>query len=301
MRLELVPKNRVALLLLTLGCAVGCRKVEAQVSKPSPPVVRAVVERVLIQGGAIELVLEIPIDGKARRRPVVLGIPGMRNGLLAAGAIYGHYKIQWPLIKDAPPPPPTKNTFGTFVLMSSSPARLGDTYLHTISRTAWDLLPQIVDHLVSRDDVDPKRIAVGGASTNGFAVLQAVSREKRLAAVGVFVACGDYLRFLQDSGMGMQGKPLELEPEYEAWIRTQEVVRFPDTLPPTPILLTGHVGDPLIPITCIDATADVLGPAFARAGVPERFEYHRLDVEGHGFTATDQAAFEAFVRRWVLD
>jgi dienelactone hydrolase len=237
---------------------------------------------------------------RKRRRPVVLGLPGMRNPVLAAGAIWGDYRIQWSRLKDAPPPPPTEHTVGNFVLTSASAAELGKRYLEGISRTAWEFLPLILDHLVARPDVDPKRIALGGASTNGFAALQAASREKRFAAVGAFLACGDYFRFLQDSSMGMAGKPLALDPAYADWIRTQEVIRFPDTLPPTPILLTGRVGDPLIPIACVDTTAEVLTDAYLRAGVPGNFRFERFALEGHGYAANEQAAWEAFLRGRVL-
>lgn len=254
----------------------------------------------LLHDGAIELTLEIPIDGSHRRRPVVLGLPGVRAMVLKAGGIWGDYTIQWARLKDAPPPPPTEHTVGTFVLTSPSAAVLGRSYLEGISRTAWEFVPEILDHLVARDDVDPGRIALGGASTNGFVALQAASRDERFAAVGAFLACGDYLGFLRDSSMGMAGKPLALDPAYAKWVEAQEVVRVPDTLPPTPLLLTGRVGDLLIPIACVDTTAQVLSDAYLRAGVPDRFTFMRLTMEGHGFGPDERGAWEAFLRRFVL-
>ncbi|MCW5893178.1 MAG: hypothetical protein KIT14_21905 [bacterium] len=295
-----MPARRLLpVLLVLLVVASGC--IRGAKAAPAGGALRANVERVLLHDGAIELTLEIPIDGSHRRRPVVLGIPGMRAPVLQAGAIWGDYTIQWTRLKDAPPPAPTEHTVGTFVLTSASAAVLGRKYLETISRTAWEFVPEILDHLTARDDVDPGRIALGGASTNGFAALQAASREKRLAAVGVFLACGDYLTFLQDSSMGMAGKPLALDPAYADWIRTQEVIRFPDALPPTPILLTGRVGDPLIPIGCVDTTAQVLTDAYLRAGVPDRFTFDRFELEGHGYNVDEQNAYDAFLRRWILN
>lgn len=295
-----VPARRLLPLVVVLAVvAAGC--IPRARAAPRGGALRASVERVLLHHGAIELTLEIPIDGSHRRRPVVLGMPGMRATVLEAGAIWGDYTIQWTRLKDAPPPPPTHDTVGTFVLTSPSADVLGRNYLETISRTAWEFLPEIVDHLVTRDDVAPDRIALGGASTNGFIALQAASREKRLAAVGVFLACGDYFRFLQDSSMGMAGQPLRLDPAYADWVRTQEVIRFPDTLPPTPLLLTGRVGDPLIPIACVDTTAEVLADAYLRAGVPDHFTFARLQLEGHGYNVDEQRAYEAFLRRWILE
>lgn len=297
MRVAVIDRRLLPLLVLLAIVASGCIP-RAKAAAPGGAV-RASVERVLLHGGAIELTLEIPIDGSRRRRPVVLGIPGMRPSVLQAGGIWGDYTIQWGRLKDAPTPPTTKSTVGTLVLTSASAAELGRNYLETISRTAWEFIPEIVDHLVQREDVDPKRIALAGASTNGFAALQAASREKRLAAVAVFLACGDYFRFLQDSSMGMAGKPLALDPAYADWIRAQEVIRFPDTLPPTPLLLTARVGDPLIPVACVDTTAQVLADAYLRAGMPERFTYARFEIEGHGYNVDEQRAYEAFLQRWI--
>ena len=97
--------------------------------------------------------------------------------------------------------------------------------------------------------------------------------------------------------MGMSGKPLELDPSYARWIAQHELVRHPQRIVHAAVLMVNRIEDPLIPISCADATAKALARAYERAGVPERFRYVRVAEPGHGVGV--QEANEAMV--WLQD
>src|SRR5262249_20098378 len=105
---------------------------------------------------------------------------------------------------------------------------------------------------------------------------------------------------LRFSSMGMEGKPLELDPSYERWIRSQEVIRHPERLVHAALYMMNRADDQLIPVSCADATARVLTRAYARAGHPTRFRYLRLPGGGHGFGAEESEAAIGWFQQRLL-
>ena len=134
--------------------------------------------------------LEIPL-APAGRKPAVIALLGENDALRAAGAIVVSF-IDW---SAKPPPPPAENTAGKWVLASPSAAVLGREYLRSIARTANEVIPRVVDYLVTLPEIDPGRIGMTGSSTNGFITLEAVAADGRLSAAVAVAACGDHLRF----------------------------------------------------------------------------------------------------------
>jgi hypothetical protein len=63
--------------------------------------------------------------------------------------------------------------------------------------------------------------------------------------------------------------------------------------------MINRAADPLIPVSCADETARVLGEAFARAGAPQRFRYLRLEGEGHGQSPAELDATMAWLKQWL--
>ncbi|TMA56511.1 MAG: hypothetical protein E6J75_09560 [Deltaproteobacteria bacterium] len=156
-------------------------------------------------------------------------------------------------------------------------------------------------HGVTLPEIDPGRTGMTGSSTNGFITLQAVAADGRLSAAVAVAACGDHLRFLRFSSMGMAGQPLQLDPEYERWLHGQEPIRHSERLVHAALLVVNRVDDPLIPISCAESTAHVLERAYARAGVPERFRFVRTQESGHGVGKAEGEEALAWLRRWLLE
>lgn len=246
--------------------------------------------------------LHIPRTSEPRK-PTVISMLGDRASLLRHGLLVVTYRINWeshkPPVPPAPPAPPPENTVGKWILASPSAAVLGREYLRLIATTANRLIPHILDYLETVPEVDPARIAIAGSSSNGFIALQAVARDRRLVAASVLAGCGDYHRFLQYSSLGMEGRPLELDPAYERWVRTQEVARHPGRVVHAAVLMVNRDRDPIIPFSCAEETARLLRRAYERAGVPERFRFTVINGDQHGLDARDGEETLAWLYRWM--
>ena len=283
--------------LVLLVAALGaCRGAAPRAPNPVPPVREFLVREANVPQHPITVRLEIPL-APAGRKPAVIALLGENDALRAAGAIVVSF-IDW---SAKPPPPPAENTAGKWVLASPSAAVLGREYLRSIARTANEVIPRVVDYLVTLPEIDPGRTGMTGSSTNGFITLQAVAADGRLSAAVAVAACGDHLRFLRFSSMGMAGQPLQLDPEYERWLHGQEPIRHSERLVHAALLVVNRVDDPLIPISCAESTAHVLERAYARAGVPERFRFVRTQESGHGVGKAEGEEALAWLRRWLLE
>jgi dienelactone hydrolase len=168
-----------------------------------------------------------------------------------------------------------------------------------VATNADDVVPKVLDYLVTVPEVDARRIGIVGASTNGFIALQAVAHDRRLAAASVLSACGDYHAFLRDSTLGMDGAPLALEPDYDRWLRGIEPIRAPERVTHAAVLMVNRDGDPVIPIQCADVTAHVLGGTYARAKIPDRFRYRVIESSAHGLDQRDAEESLAWLGRWL--
>jgi dienelactone hydrolase len=243
--------------------------------------------------------LHIPPTAEPRKATVISTL-GDRASLLRHGFLVVTYRINWEVLKrPEAPPPPLENAAGKWVLASPSPKILGRDYLRSLTTIGNELIPHIIDYLVTVPEVDPARIGFAGNSTNGFVALLAVARDRRLAAAVVLAACGDFHRFLRYSSMGMEGRPLELAPSYARWLRSQEVIAHPARVVHAAVLMVNRDEDPIIPIACADTTARALERAYRRAGVPERFRYVVLHGEQHGLDKRDVEETLGWLDRWL--
>ncbi len=293
-----------ALLLLVFVLAAACGP--RRDPPPAPPVSSrdAELERIetretQLDDDFVTVRLHIPPTPEPRK-PTVIAM-GDRSALLGRGFLVVTYRINWDVHNQSPPaaPPPAEAPVGEWVLASPSPDVLGREYLRAVATTANEVIPKIVDWLVTVPEVDPARIGIIGASTNGLVTLQAVARDHRIAAAVALAACGDYHAFLRDSSMGMDGQPLALDPAYERWIRTQEIVRHPQRAVHTALLMVNRNRDPVIPFSCVEPTAKALERAYRRAHVSGRFRFTVFDSDRHGLDARDATAAWAWFDRWL--
>jgi hypothetical protein len=290
-------RRTAAATLLALGLAACAR---GRAPSAGPPGPAAETRETTLEGGTITVRVRIP-SAPPGPKPAVLGTLADPATLLASGIVVVTYGFNWNLIaaKLPPPPAPPKNTVGLWLLAAPSPKTIGTGYLHLIAHDATLVIPRVLDHLAGVPEVDPTRIAIAGSSTVGFTALQAVAADRRLAAAVVAVACGDYHRFLHRSSLAMNGRPLDLEPRYDRWLRQNEPVAHPDRLVHAALLMVNGADDPAVPAVCATETARVFAAAYAAAGVPERFRF--LLVPGGGHVLGDRVPYEelAWWYRWL--
>jgi len=265
----------------------------------APQVVRYRVLETRLLEAAVFVHVEIP-PAPEGAKPTVLTLLGDTGPILAAGFNAVTYKVNWDRLRGPTTAPlPTDRTAGKWVLASPSPGSIGERYLRRAARDGGEVVPAILDWLQTLPEVDSRYFGMVGVSTGGFATLQAVAADTRITAAVAVAACGDYHIFLRDSSMGMEGKPLALDPDYDDWLRSQEIVRRPDAVTHTALLMQNRIADELIPIACADATARALEAAYTGAGRAERFRYQRGEQQGHGIDRRERKAAMDWLRRWL--
>src|SRR5438093_1035678 len=158
-----------------------------------------------------------------------------------------------------------------------------------VAYDANEAIPKVLDYLATLPDVDPARTGIGGTSTSGFVALQAIAVDRRLIGAAVVSACGDYHRFLHLSNLAMNGHPLDLDPAYDAWLRTQEPIRHPESLVHAALLMVNGAEHRPVPLSCAEATARTLQRAYVRRRLARRFRFVVVPSVGHvlGPRATD--------------
>jgi len=294
-------------LLVVVSLAAACARSGPPPASPAATSPDFEVREVTLENGWLFTKLEIPRT-PAGRKPAVVVLGGKGAPLRYAGIIVVTFRQNWASLKaleapqrppGEPPPPPPQNTVGSWLLAAPTAKTVGQGYFQLITSQAHDL-SRVVDYLLTLPEVDRTRIGVMGLSTSGFVTLQAVAYDERLSAAAVVASCGDYLQLLHESNLAMGGKPLDLDPTYERWLRDEEPIRHPARLTHAALLMVNGDADLTVPRSCIERTAQTLQRAYARAGVPERFRFVMFAGEGH--TLSDSAQYEvlAWWYRWFV-
>src|SRR5439155_649433 len=94
---------------------------------------------------------------------------------------------------------------------------------------------------------------------------------------------------LHPSNLALHGHPLALGPDYDAWLRTQEPIRHPESLVHAALLMVNGAEDRAVPLSCAEATARTLQRAYVRRRLARRFRFVVVPSVGHvlGPRATD--------------
>jgi dienelactone hydrolase len=257
---------------------------------------------VSLAGGFVTVHLEIP-PLPAGPKPVILAPVGDAKSLLEAGAITAMFQVHWdqlaPLAPKTSTEPP-KNTVGEWLLASPTAGSVGHAYFSLLTVDANQTIPSVIDYLVTMPEVDADRIAIAGASTTGFRALQAIARDRRIKVGVVFSAAGDYHCFLHLSRLAMKGEPLALDPDYEAWLRTEEPIRHPERLTHAALLMVNGTEDLAVPYPCAQRTEQVFRRAYRRAHAEDRYRPVTLDGAGHTLDDRAQQEAMAWLNRWLF-
>lgn len=241
-----------------------------------------------LDGGFLELRLTLP-DGSPPF-PTVISFLGADEALVGAGFAVATFTLHWEMLRGlAPPPPPpppagdapaaSDGPMGVWLLASPTPRTVGQPYFGLIAASVR-AVGRVVDHLATRADVDAGRLGIAGSSTNGFVALEAAA-DARIRAVVAVAAAGDYLCFLERSGLAMRGAPLALDPAYARELHARQPAEHPERLTHAAVLLVNGAADVAVPAACAERTAAALRPAYERAGVADRFELVLVEGAGH--------------------
>jgi hypothetical protein len=273
----------VATLAAMGGCSPGSVAPVTPRAPVPPPNPTAPVEfseqTFSLHNGWIRGTLLVPAGASsASRRGVVINPLLDPARLLERGLVVARYRPHWDSLPHRPQPKePDRDrsddqTVGVWLLASPSPRVIGQSYFHLIWAEGKSA-GSVVEYLAGLDFVDTAKIGMAGISTNGFKVYAALLADVPLRAAVIVGACGDYHAFLRDSPVALGGATLDLEPDYELWLRQREPIRNGQRFVGSSLMLVNGGRDHVIPSVCADDTASVLTAAYERAGVAERFRY----------------------------
>jgi dienelactone hydrolase len=313
-RTPLAPARLAARALAALalsGCAAGAPPLA--VAQPSAPAPGVEVREVALQGGFLHVALKIP-HAPPGRKPVIIGALADEASLLADGFAIARLRHDWSVLgglhekgAEAGSGAAEPDRVGQWMLAAPRPGLVGRDYFAVIGVHAHESIPAAVDWLETQPDVDPRRIAIAGSSTNGFVALEALEAEPRLAGGVIRSACGDYHAFLRSSSLALADDPrwlpdgrLVLDPDYEKMLDAREPIRFTDALPPRPLLMLNGTEDRAVPFACAERTAEVLRAAYARAGAADRFRFVTYSGAGHDLGADARVEALRWWERWLL-
>jgi dienelactone hydrolase len=318
---------RIALLIL-LSAFAACKSAARPASAPLPPPLpsgapadgpRTEATNAVLAGGWIDVSLSVPRVGTGPF-PVVISPIVADDTLLERGFAVARFHTNWESLRGLPgpaasppaasgpaaPPDDGATTVGKWLLTAPRPGIVGRAYFDIITTDAEKSLPQVVDWLVTRPEVDPARIALTGSSTSGFVALQAMAVEPRIAVGVVRVACGDYLTFLRSSSLALNDDPrwlpdgkLALDPDYAVEIAAREPIRNADRYPPRPLLLLAGERDQAIPIACVDNTVTRFRAAYHADGADDRFRFVSYAEGGHNLSGDANAEILPWLERWM--
>jgi dienelactone hydrolase len=308
---------RIVLLILLVvlpACKSPVRHVAAPslAAAPEAPAVDIFTTR--LARGWIEVTVSAPRE-PAGPKPVVISPIVPETELLERGFVVVRFHTNWESLRglggkrataDTDPVQPSQAQVGAWLLAAPRPGIVGRAYFDIISMDAENVVPQVIDYLITLPEVDASRIALTGSSTSGFVALQAMAVEPRIAVGVVRVACGDYMRFLKSSSLALNDDPrwladgkVVLDPDYAVEIAAREPIRQADRYPPRPLLLLAGEKDRAIPFACVETTVQRFDATYRKRGAGERFRFIAFPESGHNLDDVANAAIVPWLEQWL--
>jgi dienelactone hydrolase len=186
--------------------------------------------------------------------------------------------------------PPHYDPVQEHTLIGIGPILLGSNTAHY---RVWDAM-RCIDYLVSRTDVDPRRIGVTGNSGGGTEAAYLAALDDRIAAAAPGCFLTSYRRLLETSG------PQDAEQNIHGQLRAGlDEADYVALAAPRPVQILAATRDATFDIT---GTWELFREAkrfYAVAGHPERVDLVEVD-DVHGFTVHLREAAVRWMRRWLI-
>lgn len=150
---------------------------------------------------------------------------------------------------------------------------------------AWDDM-RTVDYLVTRPEVDPKRIGCLGVSLGGWRTIFLAGLDERIAAACV-VGFMSTVRPMIERHIDTHSFA-HFVPSLHQWLDLPDVVSL---LAPKPLLVQQCRQDGLFPLAGMEASVEKIAAVYAKAGIKERFAGRFYDVPHRFDVAMQDEAF----------
>jgi dienelactone hydrolase len=157
----------------------------------------------------------------------------------------------------------------------------------------WDDV-RTVDYLLSRPDVDKRRIGCVGLSVGGLRSCHLAALDERIRAAVVVGWMASFPTQLRKHVRNTIGHTKVVPGLYQH-------LDYPDVASlamPTPLLVINGSKDGLFNLDGVKASFDKLRACYAKAGVPDHFRGRLYDTP-HEFNTEMQAEAWAWLKRWI--
>lgn len=155
----------------------------------------------------------------------------------------------------------------------------------------WDTI-RALDYLLTRPDVDPKRIGTAGNSGGGLNAMYVMPVEPRLATGASFCCLCSYSAWIKDGGNHC------ICNHVPGIARHMEQFEFVGLSAPRPFLAGSGAKDPIFPIRGVRSTMERARRIYALFGVEERAALREVPLP-HGWSQPLREACVGWMRRWL--
>ncbi len=162
---------------------------------------------------------------------------------------------------------------------------------HVAQYTVWDGI-RALDYLLSRSEVDPKRVGITGNSGGGTHTSYIGGLEDRIQVAAASCYITSWHRMLQSIG------PQDAEQVFPSWLK--DGLDYPDFLyayDGKPFLILSAIRD-FFPIGGARASYDEVRRTYAKLGLSDRISMFEAD-DGHGYTKPRREAAYKWFTRWL--
>jgi dienelactone hydrolase len=156
-----------------------------------------------------------------------------------------------------------------------------------------------LDYLLSRPEVDPKRIGMTGASGGGYNTWITSALDDRIAVAVPVVGTSEFLEQIHVT------RPLDWYHAAEHCHFVPGLIRYANNhelaamISPRPLLVVAAARDQSFPIEGVRQVAAYARALYSASGAPDAFGLFEDAAEGHGYQKAKREAAYGWFRRWL--
>lgn len=123
----------------------------------------------------------------------------------------------------------------------------------------------VIDGVLARGSVDPRRIGVAGRSGGGIVALMTACTDERVVAVVAWNAGADFVAIANGRGQGILMNQALADKAFREELQEADPIHHYRNIPPKALALIGNADDPLMPRQAAQALYDELLPLYTDA------------------------------------
>jgi uncharacterized protein len=167
--------------------------------------------------------------------------------------------------------------------------------------TRYDV-SSVIDVLVARDDVNPKRIGVAGWSGGGIVSTMTIAHDPRVYTIVAWKAGPDYMTKIQLRGQTLlAGDALDKDEAFIQELKTHDAFYHLEAIPPRPIALIGNERDPAMPRQLAERFVEELKPYYEENPERLRLSLYKTPRPTHDLTPESLVEGRDWLIRWLSE